>query len=185
MRNVGRGLEDATVGVVGCGRIGSRVIEALRFLGCKNILINDLVESRCEYLGEGVIACSLKQLLAESDAVTFHVSGGEHSRKLIRAEQLNCMRSDAVIVNTSRGDVFSEPDLVEWLYSNPEATAFLDVFEEEPYSGPLVAAPNAFLTAHMGSMTQNSRVLMELGAVENIGKFLAGRHFDSPFDEFI
>jgi D-3-phosphoglycerate dehydrogenase len=170
-RMLGRRLGVLTVGVVGVGRVGSRVISLLRPFGCR-ILANDLAP-RPDLTGVGWV--SKEQLFAESDVVTLHVPLTTATRYLVNAAALGAMRPSAVLVNTARGGIVDEAALAEALRSGRLAGAAIDVFEVEPYRGELAAIESCLLSCHMGSMSEDCRRRMEIEATENALAFLAGR----------
>jgi D-3-phosphoglycerate dehydrogenase len=92
------------------------------------------------------------------------------------------MQSHAVLVNTSRGGIVDEAALAHAL-AGKIAGAAIDVFEDEPYSGPLALCENALLTCHMGSMTRDCRLRMEIEAAEEAARFARGEPFHSPVPE--
>src|SRR5262249_10254929 len=149
------------VGIIGCGRIGSRVIGHLfgGFPGVR-ILAHDL-RAPLEFNGSDRVEwVGLGELLERSDVVSLHVPLTQHTHGMIGAAELASMRSDAVLINTARGGIVAEAALAEALESGPIAGAAIDVFEQEPYAGPLTRCDNAVLTCHMGSMTQDCRLQM-------------------------
>ena len=91
---------------------------------------------------------------------------------MIRKDHLLTLKSDAIIVNTSRGGIINEHDLYEVMHSGHLCGAAIDVFEKEPYDGPLKDIDRCLLTAHMGSMSADCRAQMEIEAVEETIRFL-------------
>ena len=83
------------------------------------------------------------------------------------------MKKDAVLINTSRGGIVNENELYEWLSQNKDFSTVIDVFEQEPYKGKLRELKNCYLTPHLGSCSEKSRYEMEMGAVENVERFLS------------
>jgi D-3-phosphoglycerate dehydrogenase len=169
-RVLGRRLGAVTVGVVGVGRIGSRVIHLLSAFGAR-ILANDL-EPRA--IPEAVEWVDKERLYAESDVVTIHVPLTAATRGLLGAPELARMKPDAVLINTARGGIVDEAALAEALRSSRIAGAAVDVFEQEPYTGELARLERCLLTCHMGSMSADCRRRMEIEATDNALAFLAG-----------
>jgi D-3-phosphoglycerate dehydrogenase / 2-oxoglutarate reductase len=161
----GRLLGDKTVGIVGLGRIGVRVAAICRAFGCRVVACD---ERRDIAAPEGVSWRDLDTLLAESDVITLHVPLLPATRGMLGQERLMRMKKGAVLINVSRGGLVSEPALVDALTSGHLGGAGLDVFEKEPYSGPLTKLDNVVLTAHMGSAAKECRVRMETEAAENL-----------------
>ncbi len=181
----GRRIAKSTVGVVGVGRIGSRVIRILRGgFPSVRILANDLEPDTDSTSGLGVEWTDKARLYRESDVITLHVPLTPENYGLIRAPQLEAMKPDAVLINTSRGGIVDEADLARALLSGTIQGAAVDVFETEPYSGPLTGIDNCILTCHMGSMSADCRIEMERGAVEEAMRFLGGEPPKTPVPEF-
>ena len=148
-----------TLGLVGYGRIGHRVASIVRPTGAK-IVASD------PYLSEAdVPLLSLDELLKASDVISLHSVGGSVR---LGAREFGLMRKGAILINTARGDLVEEAALVEALKSGHLAGAGLDVFEAEPYKGPLAAIDTAVLTAHMGSYAAETRAEQEREALFNL-----------------
>lgn len=173
-RRVGLLLRDRVIGIVGLGRIGSRVARLLRPFGCRLLAadVDPAARARADELG--VTATSLDQLLAAADAVTLHVPLDPSTRHLIDAAALARMKRGALLVNASRGEVVDEAALLAALEAGRLGGAALDVFQEEPYRGPLAARDDVLLTAHMGSCSDQGRRAMELGAARAVVAWLRG-----------
>ena len=169
-REMGLLLEGRCVGVVGLGRIGKRVAGLLTAFGAR-VIAQDVREDREFASANGIEYVSLETLLRRADIVTLHVSLGPESRRLIRAEQLALMKPGALLINCARGDLVDEKALAESLQSGHLGGAFLDTFSEEPYAGPLLDLPGVLVTPHIGSYTVESRVAMEIEAVQNLIRF--------------
>ena len=173
----GRRLAQVTVGVVGVGRIGRRVIRLLLAFGAR-ILANDLAPVA---LDEPVRWVDKPTLYREADLVTLHVPLTRLTRSLIGAEELAMMHPGAFLINTCRGGVVSEAALAAALRDGRIAGAAIDTFIDEPYRGELVQLDTCLITAHMGSMSVDCRANMECGAARNVVAFLRGE----PLDELV
>ena len=166
---LGRELSGATVGIVGLGRIGSRVAELLR--GFEPRLLHSSRHDR-----EGVERRELPDLVAESDFVTLHVPLSEETRHLVDAELLKRFKPGSILVNTSRGGLVETAALVQALRSGPLAAAGLDVYENEPeVPAELRELENVVLAPHIGSATRETRNAMARLAAENVIAVLEGR----------
>lgn len=180
-RSFGGRLACATVGVVGAGRIGGRVIRHLLggFPGVR-ILARDPRRDPSFDDNPAVTWADMDRLLAESDIITLHVPLTPETRGMIDARALAAMKPGALLINTARGGVADEAALAAALAAGALAGAAVDVFEQEPYSGPLATLENILLTCHMGSMTRDCRARMELEATEEAVRFLKGQPLLSP-----
>jgi D-3-phosphoglycerate dehydrogenase len=172
-RLMGRRLSECTVGVVGVGRIGGRVIRHLMgaFPGIR-ILASDIAPDRT--MDPGVRWVGKEELWREADVVTLHVPLTPETRSLVSAETIEKMKPSAILVNTSRGGVVNERDLADALRSGRLAGAAVDVFDREPYSGELTSINRCVLTSHMGSMSRDCRARMEQEAVDEVVRFVQG-----------
>jgi len=176
----GRRLARVTVGVVGVGRIGRRVIALLAAFGCR-VLANDVAPGVLDTLDGMVSWVDLPTLLRESDLVTLHVPLTRRTRHLVGAAELAQMQSDAFLINTCRGGVVDEAALASALRHGSLAGAAVDTFTHEPYTGELVDLETCLITPHMGSMAADCRLRMETGAAQNVVAFLRG----DPIDELV
>jgi D-3-phosphoglycerate dehydrogenase len=182
-RRMGRRLATCTVGVVGVGRVGSRVIEHLMggFSGVR-VLANDVAQPAMA-LGAPVEWVDKTTLYRESDIVTLHVPLTPSTRALVGAAELSLMKPDAFVINTSRGGIVDEGALAAALKAESVGGAAIDVFEDEPYSGELTTLDNCLLTCHMGSMSEDCRARMEYEAAAEAVAFLEGKPPMTPVPE--
>ena len=178
-RILGRRLAEVTVGILGVGRIGSRVLRRTKAFGTPKILVNDILpnyELNREFKLEWV---TKDQVYREADIISLHLPLTNLTKNMIRREQLLQMKSDAMIINTSRGGIINECDLYEVMKAGHLSGAAIDVFEQEPYSGKLGEIERCLLTAHMGSMSVDCRTRMEIEATEEAVRFLTGMPLES------
>ena len=185
-RFIGKRLEKATVGIIGVGRIGTRVLKILKGFGTSNILVNDLVpnvELDNRYKLEWT---SKEKIYKEADVVSLHLPLTPLTKYMVRKEHLLTMKSDSIIINTSRGGIINEDDLYTVMGSGHLSSAAIDVFEKEPYEGKLKEIENCLLTAHMGSMSFDSRSRMEIESTEEAIRFLKGNPLENevPQEEY-
>lgn len=166
-------MNELVLGILGFGRIGRRVAEVARAIGF-TVIFHDLAEIP-EADRRGAAAVSMTALLAESDVLTIHVDGRDANHGLIDAGMLARMKSDAIILNTSRGFVIDEPALADWLQANPAALALLDVHATEPFTDddPLLGLPNAHLAPHLASRTATAMANMSW-VVRDVWRVLQG-----------
>jgi D-3-phosphoglycerate dehydrogenase len=165
-----------TLGIIGCGRIGSLVYRKLKSFGFKFLICDPfLSEERKRELGIDVV--DLETLFRNSDYITIHTPLTAETRHLVNARTLAMMKPTAYLVNTARGPMVDIPALSEALRSGVIAGAGIDVFEVEPPQPdfPLFGLPNAILTPHLSWYSENSgRRIRELIVLE-IDRFLAGK----------
>jgi D-3-phosphoglycerate dehydrogenase len=169
----GRRLAELTIGVIGVGRVGKGLIRHLQGFAPR-ILANDLVPDHAFAAAHGVHWMEKEVIFREADIISLHLPLTPLTRNLITRRELDLMKPDAVLINTSRGGMVNEHDLVQALKHGRLAGAALDVFAQEPYSGELVTVENCLLTCHMGSMSRDCRAQMELEATEEAVRFFKG-----------
>ena len=169
---VGRVLDGATLGVIGLGKIGSRMARYGRALGM-NVLgwSQNLTDEVADAAGERRV--DKDTLLAESDAISLHVVLSERSRGIIGEADLARMKDDAILVNTSRGPLIDEAALLENLRGG-RLTAALDVYDQEPLPAdhPLRSLPNTVLTPHQGYCTHEIYSQFYRESIENVLAYL-------------
>lgn len=182
-RHFGRRLAEVTVGVIGVGRIGSRVLRRMMGFGTPRILVNDILPNRGLNREIKLEWVTKEQIYREADVISLHVPLTRLTKRLIRREQLLSMKPDAIIVNTSRGGIIDEHDLHEVMMAGHLGGAAMDVFEHEPYTGKLAEIDRCLLTAHMGSMSVDCRIRMEIEATEEAVRFLTGLPLEAEVPE--
>jgi glyoxylate reductase len=172
---LGRELSGAVVGIVGLGRIGTRVAELLRGFGVE--LLYTARNRRPEAEERlGARHATLAELLAGSDVVSLHAPLTPATRHLIDREALAQMRPGAVLVNTARGGLVDAAALAEALAEGRLAAAGLDVYEEEPrVPDELLGLEQVVLAPHIGSATTTARDGMALLVADNVIAVLEGR----------
>lgn len=160
-------LKDKTVGVLGLGRIGRNVAELLLKLDAR-VIGSDINPDKKWLEKTKIPLFSFDKLIKKSDILCIHVSFSSDSNYLIGEKEIASMKKDSYIVNLSRGGIVDEKALYNALKSKHLASAAIDVFQQEPYKGPLIELDNIVITPHIGSYAKESRLEMEIEAVENL-----------------
>lgn len=163
----GHQLAGKTVGILGLGQIGKTVATLLQPFGC-TLIGNDLNPDHNWGKAYHVQFVSKPNLYRRCDILTVHVSLNPQSRYLINDQVFKRLKPGSFFLNLSRGLVVKERDLIAALHENRLAGAALDVFEQEPYQGPLTDFPNVILTPHIGASTYQSRKKMQQQAIKNL-----------------
>ncbi|MBM4448510.1 MAG: glycerate dehydrogenase [Chloroflexi bacterium] len=165
-----------TLGVIGTGNIGQRMIQLGKSIGMKVIAwtFNPSPERAARY---GVEFVALDELLRQSDVVSVHVLGSPQASNLIGKRELRLMKPTAILINTARGSAVNEPALVEALASGVIAGAGLDVFAVEPLppDHPLRRLENVVLSPHTAAMVPEATLAGLAMSVDNIKNFLQGK----------
>jgi glyoxylate reductase len=178
----GRDVWGKRLGIVGMGRIGQAVARRARGFGMEILYYN---RSRKEGAEKelGARYLELDELLSESDFVSIHTPLTDKTHHLIGAEELEKMKPEAVLVNTSRGPVVDESALADALKDGRIFAAGLDVYEEEPKVHPkLLELENVVLAPHLGSASIETRDKMAILAAENVRAVLSGEPARTPVD---
>ena len=171
---LGMGLEGRTLGVVGLGKLGTKVAKVGQALGMKIIAWStNLTEEAAAEVGAKRV--DKATLFAEADVVTLHLILSDRSRGIVGAEDIARMKPGALLVNTSRGPLIDQPALVAALQAG-RISAGIDVYDIEPLPAghPLLGVPNTVLTPHLGYVTEENYRAYFAGAVEAIEAFQAG-----------
>ncbi len=176
----GEELHGKTLGILGLGRIGSRVAERARAFGM-TVLAHDpfVAPSQAQSLGARLVP--LGELLRESDYISLHVPANQGTEHLLGEAQLSLCKPGAYLINCSRGNVVDEAALLAALDSGRIGGAGLDVFEHEPPTdSPLLRHPKVVATPHIGGMTREAQRGVALAAVEQVLDVLEGRPPSHP-----
>jgi D-3-phosphoglycerate dehydrogenase len=161
---MGNLLRYQTVGLIGLGRIGSRVAQLVSAFGA-TVLACD---PKPYTVPPNVRLCAMEELLSNSSIVSLHIPYAKSAANIIGARELAAMPEGSFLINAARGGLVDETALASALGSGHLAGAALDTFQTEPYTGPLRDIPQVLMTAHMGSYAKESRMVMESEAAENL-----------------
>jgi D-3-phosphoglycerate dehydrogenase / 2-oxoglutarate reductase len=166
---VGTELKGKYLGIIGLGKIGRNVARLARGLRM-NLIGYDIAPIDKSFVQEvSLITTDLKTLMESSDFITCHVPLTEQTKHLINKQTISNMKSSAFIINTSRGEIIEENDLVEALKNNKIAGAALDVFEKEPPSNrELLDLSNLICSPHIGAQTKEGQELASTVIAEKI-----------------
>jgi len=178
-KNLPRDLRGKTLGVIGLGRIGSELARTCRQAFGMHILGYDpyLTSEAKAVFQDWVEFCEMERLFRESDIVSLHIPLLPSTQRFIGAKELNWMKPDAFLVNTSRGGVLDEAALVQCLKERRIAGAGLDVFAQEPLKKdhPLKGLDNVILTPHTAALTQECVLRLALEAAQSAIDVLDGK----------
>ena len=172
----GVALEGRRLGLIGLGKLGSRVARIGAAFGMDVVAWSEnLTPERA--LAAGALYLPKGELLATSDVISIHLVLGERTRGLIGAAELAKMKKGAILVNTSRGPIVDEGALLAALASGPLAHAALDVYDREPLPAdhPLRRMENVTLSPHLGYVTQENFRMYYEDTIENVAAWLDGK----------
>ena len=173
---IGLELKGKILGLVGLGRVGSQVAKIGKAFGMEIMAWSENLNlDTCKELG--VLPCSKEDLLQNSDFISIHVQGGERYKELIKLKELDMMKKTAFLINTSRGSIINEDDLIIALSTNVIAGVGLDVYEKEPLpeGNKLRFLPNALLMPHVGYVTAENYSVFYTQMIEGLESCVAGK----------
>jgi len=164
-------LTGKTVGVIGCGHVGSEVVRLLAPFKCR-ILVRDIVDKTGFCRKHGAQVAGLDTVIEQSDLLTLHVPLTDRTHNLIDEKALTRMKPTAFLINTSRGEVVDEPALKVSLMNEAIAGAALDVFSQEPpKDSEFLALPNLIVTPHIGGNTLEAVTAMGKAPIAHLKEF--------------
>ena len=174
--SIGLELKDKMLGLIGLGKIGTQMATIAKAFGMQvSAWSENLDLTHANKLG--VLPMSKEDLLSNSDIISIHVVLGERYKDLIKEKELKLMKKTAFLINTSRGPIINETDLIKALEDEVIAGAGLDVYNQEPLpqDHKLRFLPNALLLPHLGYVTVENYALFYSQMVENLESCLAGK----------
>jgi glyoxylate reductase len=174
---VGVDLQNKTIGILGLGRIGSTLAKRAKAFDMKIIYHNRKRISKTREKALNVKYVSFEKLISQSDFISIHVPHTKETDQLFDMKIFKKMKKTAFLINTSRGKVINEKDLVVALKKKMISGAGLDVFETEPINDkhPFVKLPNITLAPHIGSSTKETRSKMAEITVKNLELGMTGK----------
>ena len=173
---LGQDVEGRTLGIVGLGKLGSRVATIAKALGMKvNAWSQNLTKEKCDEAGVGYLPKD--ELMATSDVITIHVILSKRTRGLITREDLARMKPSSYLINTARGPIVDEDALLDMLRGRKIAGAGLDTYSVEPLpvDHPLRKLDNVILTPHLGYVTEEGYRRYYSDMVEDILGWMDGK----------
>ena len=173
---VGVELKGKILGLIGLGRVGSQVAKIAKVFGMEVMAWSEnLSLDKCKELN--VLPSSKEDLIQNSDFISIHVQGGERYKDCITIKEFDKMKKTSFLINTSRGPIVNEDDLIIALSTNVIAGAGIDVYEKEPLpeNHKLRFVPNALLLPHIGYVTVENYSIFYNQMIENLEACVAGK----------
>ena len=173
---VGVELKGKILGLIGLGRVGSQVAKIAKVFGMEVMAWSEnLSLDRCKELN--ILPASKEDLIQNSDFISIHVQGGERYKDCITIKEFDKMKKTSFLINTSRGPIVNEDDLIIALSANVIAGAGIDVYEKEPLPAnhKLRFVPNALLLPHIGYVTLENYSIFYTQMIENLEACVAGK----------
>ena len=173
---IGIELKGKILGLLGLGRVGSQVAKIGKAFGMQVMAWSENLNlDKCKELD--VLPCSKDDLIQNSDFLSIHVQGGERYKDCITLKEFEKMKKTSFLINTSRGHIVNEDDLIIALNTNVIAGAGIDVYEKEPLpsSHKLRFVQNALLLPHLGYVTAENYSLFYSQMIENLEACASGK----------
>ena len=167
-KRIGQLVSGKTLGIFGCGRIGKGVALIMKALGCHVQAYDPYPDRKWHDKHQVLLVPDIPTLFKTSHLVSIHAEYSPDLRGFVNEALLSQCAPGILLVNVARGSMVDEAALADALKQGRIGGAALDVFEKEPYIGPLTELDNVILTPHIGSFTKESRVQMETEAVTNL-----------------
>ena len=178
----GTELSELTVGLIGYGHIGTRVVRLLKPFGCRILVCDPYKRLAAEDAADGVVQVELARLLSESDVVSLHARVSDETKGFLAAPQFASMKSGAYFINTARGPMVNYGDLHAALASRHLRGAMLETFwlEPPPADAPLLKLDNVTLTPHIAGASTTTVKIAARMAAEEVRRYLAGEPAMNP-----
>ena len=173
---IGVELKGKILGLLGFGRVGSQVAKIGKAFGMQIMAWSENLNlDKCKDLN--VLPCNKDDLIQNSDFLSIHVQGGDRYRNCITIKEFEKMKKTSYLINTSRGEIVNEDDLIIALSTNIIAGAGIDVYEKEPLpeSHKLRFVQNALLLPHIGYVTAENYETFYTQMIENLDSFISGK----------
>jgi D-3-phosphoglycerate dehydrogenase len=173
---IGVELKGKILGLIGLGRVGSQVAKIAKVFGMQVMAWSENLDlNRCTELG--VLPSTKDDLIKNSDFISIHVQGGERYKDCITLNEFDKMKKSAFIINTSRGAIVNEDDLIIALSTNVIAGAGIDVYEKEPLpeGHKLRFVQNALILPHLGYVTAENYSIFYTQMIENLEACIEGK----------
>ena len=173
---VGVELKGKILGLIGLGKVGSQVAKIGKAFGMEVMAWSENLNlDTCKELG--VLPCSKEDLIKNSDFLSIHVQGGERYKDCITLKEMDKMKKTSFLINTSRGPIINEDDLIIALSTNEIAGAGIDVYDKEPLpeTNKLRFLPNALLTPHIGYVTAENYTIYYNQMIECLESCVNGK----------
>ncbi len=173
---VGFELKGKIIGLIGLGKVGSQVAKIAKAFGMQVMAWSENLDlNRCKELD--VLPCSKEDLIKTSDYISIHVHGGERYKNCITIKEFDQMKKTAFLINTARGPIVNEDDLIIALSTNVIMGAGIDVYENEPLpeNNKLRFLPNVLLTPHLGYVTAENYTKYYSQMIENLEACASGK----------
>lgn len=174
----GKQLSSLTFGVLGLGHVGTKVAKLAKGFGC-DVKVFDKIDKSQECNRLGVDFVSFNDLLSQADILSVHVPGNSETYHILSKAEFEKMKKGSYIINTARGGIVSEEDLLAALNEEHIAAAGFDVLEiEPPTKFDFISHPKTFVTTHIGGSSEEAIISMGLAAIEGLTNYTTASQFE-------
>jgi len=163
-----RNLLTQKVGVIGAGKIGTKIMLILRNLGIEVLCYTKRIQNHIELKKEGIQFVSLEELATICDIISVHIPLETQTKNLISKSLLKTMKPDVCLINTSRLDIFDREALVEFIKNNKQAMIGFDLNDDEATYLKQYILPPSIITPHMAALTQDTREEIDFALAKKI-----------------
>jgi D-3-phosphoglycerate dehydrogenase / 2-oxoglutarate reductase len=172
----GRELSEMTVGLIGYGEVGRRVVKLLKAFGCRILVSDPYAQLTADDLKEGVVQCSFETLLADSDVISLHSRVTAETKHIINRTALLQMKKDTTLINTARGPLLDYEALYDVMKDGHLRGAMLETFAIEPVppDWPLLQLPNVTLTPHIAGASVRTVTYAAGLAADEVRRYFDG-----------
>ena len=173
----GAELHNKWVGLIGLGRIGTRVAQLVQAFGAKTIAYDPYINHE-HFARHNVTPMGFTELLKQCEVLTLHVPLTDETKHMINHRSLSLLNESCLLVNTSRGEVLNENDLIQFLVHHQLAGAALDVYSKEPFSphSHWLKIPNLLLSPHLGAFTEEAFKRSSMDIAKQVVDFFNCNH---------
>ena len=167
-KNGGEQLTGKTVGIIGMGFIGKELVKMLKPFNCK-ILVNDIINQADYYAQNNLIESTKEEIFKNCEVITIHTPLTKETKYLINQKAFDLMKPNTIVINTARGGIVEENDLITALKKGVIKAAAIDVYEEEPPTNmELLNLPNLICTPHIGGNAKEAVLAMGMSAIGHL-----------------
>ena len=162
-------ISDAKISLVGGGRVAKKLSALLIKCGAKNIFVTDIMDlSKDEFWSGNYIKIIDMKEIYDSDIISFHLPLTEKTKNMVNDEFISKLPKKPYLINSSRGEIFNENSLIKAINSKKIRGAAMDVFNKEPYEGPILDLREVITTPHIASTSKSVRYNMEIKSCNNL-----------------
>ena len=168
-RNMSLSISDAKISLIGGGRVSKKLCELLLNCGAKNIFVTDIVNlNKDKFWSQNKVTITNIDDMYDSDILSFHLPLTAETKNMVNEKFISKLSNQPYLINSSRGEIFNEDALMQAIIDKKIQGAAMDVFNKEPYDGPLLNYDEIITTPHIASTSKSVRYNMEKTSCRNL-----------------